>query len=207
MSMTTAHNPIILKSLRVHEIRRHCGSMSPYTKNLFGWVQMEEITQEGTYSLEQSHSSSTVYVIRHGFPEGEYLILENRQEEGYDMGLSQPGLAIYHVDEKATDVGGSYPGRHNFPRDHYKVSLIQGDGRHDLERMEDEGDSGDLFHAGRFTGVGPDGVFLADGSVMADLGGYPNTDSYQGGEQKPTGIVIESVSVPDKIMTFSVRFQ
>lgn len=185
----------------------HCGSMSPYTKNLFGWVQMEEITEEGTYYLEQSFSSNKIYIIRHGFPEGEYLMLENRQEVGYDMGLSQPGLAIYHVDENATDVGGSYPGRHNFPRDHYKVSLIQGDGRYDLERMDEEGDSGDLFHAGRFTGLGPYGVFLPDGSIMANGNGHPNTNSYQGGQERTTGVIIEAISVPDKVMTFSVRFQ
>ena len=180
--------------------------MSPYTKNLFGWVQMEEITQEGTYHLEESQSSNKVYVIRQGFPQGEYLIVENRQELGYDKGLSQPGLAIYHIDEKASDVGGSYPGRHNFPQDHYRVSLVQGDGQYDLERMHEEGDSGDLFHAGRFTGVGPDGVFLSDGSVNANGNGYPNTNSYQDGQDRTTGIVIDSISVPDKVMTFSVRF-
>jgi hypothetical protein len=174
---------------------------------------MEEILHEGTYDLEDSYTSNKVYVIRHGFPDGEYLILENRQEKGYDMGLSQPGLAIYHVDEMATDVGGSYPGRYNFPKDHYKVSLLQADGRYDLERMEDEGDSGDLFHAGRFTGIGPEGVLLPDGSVIASPDkegggiGYPNTNSYRDGQERATGIVIESVSVPDKTMRFTIRFQ
>lgn len=179
--------------------------MSPYTKHLFGWIEMEEIAADsGLYHLEQSYSSKKVYVIQRGFPEGEYLILENRQEEGYDDGLSQPGLAIYHVDEKATNVG-TYPGHFNFPKDHYRVSLLQGDGRYDLERMEEEGDSGDLFHAGRFTGIGPDGVFLADGS-LADYR-YPNTNSYQGGQEKPTGVTISDVSVPDKVMIFQVTFQ
>jgi hypothetical protein len=65
--------------------------------------------------------------------------------------------------------------------------ILQGDGRFDLERMEDEGDSGDLFHAGRFTGIGPDGVFLE--------GGHPNT-----------GIVVSEISVPDKDMSFKVEF-
>lgn len=166
---------------------------------------MEEITADsGTYHLEQSFTSNKVYVIRRGFPDGEYLILENRQEEGYDQGLSQAGLAIYHVDEKAGNIG-SYPGHYNFPFDHYRVSLLQGDGRYDLERMEEEGDSGDLFHSGRFTGIGPGGVFLEDGS-LADYQ-YPNTNSYRGGQEKPSGVTISSISVPDKVMTFQVTFK
>ncbi|KAG7355741.1 protease [Nitzschia inconspicua] len=183
----------------------NCGSMSPATKLLFGWIEVEEITSDsGTYYLEQSYSSNKVYVIRRGFPEGEYLILENRQEEGYDQGLSQPGLAIYHVDEKATNVG-SYPGHYNFPKDHYRVSLCQGDGRYDLERMGEEGDSGDLFYGGRFSGIGPDGVLLEDGSLAHYR--YPNTNSYQGGQEKSSGVTISGISVPDKVMSFQVTFQ
>jgi M6 family metalloprotease-like protein len=179
----------------------HCGSMSPYTRNLFGWMDFVEITTSGSnYELEHSYSSNKVYIIQQGFPEGEYLILENRQEEGYDKGLSQPGLAIYHIDEHANGIG-SHPGDTMYPQNHYKVALLQADGRFDLERMEDEGDSGDLFHAGRFTGFGPDGVFLADGSPAE--GGHPNTNTYQG---QATGIVISEISVPDKVMSFKVEF-
>ena len=68
-------------------------------------------------------------------------LIENRQEEGYDKGLTQPGIAIYHIDELANNIG-SHPGDKHFPRDHYIVALIQADGRFDLERMEDEGDTG-----------------------------------------------------------------
>jgi len=168
-----------------------CGSMSPYTKNLFGWVQLVEIKASGDYNLEHSYTSDKIYIIRHNFPDGEYLLIENRSEQGYDMGLSQPGLAIYHIDEKA-DNEASYPGSSNFPSSHYIASLVQGDGKYDIERMEEEGDSGDLFHSGRFTGIGPEGVILADGSVLE--GGVPNTNSYQNGRQTATGIRISNIS-------------
>jgi M6 family metalloprotease-like protein len=182
----------------------YCGSLSAYTKSLFGWVEFVEITEDGVYELEHSFESNKVYKIQRGFPDGEYLLIENRQEEGYDNGLSQPGIAIFHIDEQGNDVGG-HPGTRHFPKDHYKAALVQGDGRYDLERKEDEGDSGDLFHAGRFTGVGPDGVFLADGS-LAGRGGYPNTNSYQGGTERPTGITISEITVPDVVMSFRVQF-
>ncbi|KAL3912697.1 MAG: hypothetical protein SGARI_001020 [Bacillariaceae sp.] len=178
--------------------------MSPFTKNLFGWIETVEITDGGTYELEQSFTSNQVYVIRRGYPDGEYLIIENRQEEGYDQGLSQPGLAIYHVDEKATNIA-SYPGHYSYPKDHYVVSLLQGDGRYDLERMEEEGDSGDLFHSGRFSGIGPEGCLLEDGSQAPYQ--YPNTDSYQGGQEISSGVKISEISISGEIMSFQVTFQ
>ena len=58
--------------------------------------------------------------------------------------MSQPGIAVYHVDEVANNVA-SHPGDRHFPKDHYIVSLMQADGRFDLERIEDEGDTGKTF--------------------------------------------------------------
>jgi M6 family metalloprotease-like protein len=181
----------------------HCGSMSPYTKNLFGWVDVEIIDSDGTYQLTQSYESNKVYMIQRGFPEGEYLLIENRQEEGYDKGLNQPGLAIFHVDLQANNAAG-HPQKRDFPVDHYVVTLLQGDGRYDLERMEDEGDSGDLFHAGRFTGVCPDGAYRRDGTLSPH--GHPNTNSYQSGREKSTGVSILDISASSRIMSFRVAF-
>lgn len=181
----------------------HCGSMSPYTKNLFGWVDVETIDSDGTYELTQSFESNKVYMIRRGFPEGEYLLIENRQEEGYDKGLNQPGLAIFHVDLQANNAAG-HPQKRDFPVDHYVVALLQADGRYDLERMEDEGDTGDLFHGGRFTGVGPDGAFRPDGTLSNH--GHPNTNSYHSGKELPTGVSILDISASSRVMSFRVTF-
>lgn len=179
----------------------HCGSMSPYTKDLFGWLDVVEIDSDGKYELLHSYESNKVYMIRKGFPKGEYLLIENRQEEGYDKGLNQPGLAIYHVDLKANNAA-SNPQKKNFPGDHYVVALVQADGRFDLERMEDGGDSGDLFHGGRFPGVGPDGAFNRDGTLSPH--GHPNTNSYQGGREIRTGVSILDISPANQVMTFRV---
>ena len=53
---------------------------------------------------------------------------------------------------------------------------------------------GDLFHAGRFAGVGPDGVFLAGGSLSMFQGGFPNTKSYQDGTLRDSGVTIKNIS-------------
>jgi hypothetical protein len=183
----------------------NCGSMSPYTKNLFGWINMEEITENGTYELQASSSSNTVFVIQQGFPVGEYLILEYRSDldSTYDRGLSQRGLVVYHVDEYATNQP-SYPGRHNYPQDHYTVSILQGDGRYDLERGDEEGDAGDVYGV-RFSGLTPDGVLVADGTASKST--YPNTNSYQDGQETSSGIVISDITIPDTTIAFTVTFQ
>jgi len=40
-------------------------------------------------------------VIKKGFEEGEYLLLENRRRIGFDRNLYQGGIAIWHIDESS----------------------------------------------------------------------------------------------------------
>jgi M6 family metalloprotease-like protein len=184
----------------------HCGSMSAYTKALLGWVDVEEITSDGTRAIAASSISNKVYMISNGYPMDEYLLIENRESTGYDKGLRQPGLAVYHIDPSANGKAG-HPDDDIYPSNHYKVALIQADGRFDLERMEDFGDMGDLFHHDRFGGFGPDGPIGPDGSVLSERGGHPNTNSYRGGKLAETGITISDISKASSEMSFTVALE
>lgn len=74
----------------------------------------------------------------------EYFIIENRQRLGRDKALPGDGLAIWHVDEL-----GDNQNEHMTAALHYECSIVQADGRHDLENdFRNQGDSGDLFQAG-----------------------------------------------------------
>ena len=182
----------------------HCGSMSAYTKALLGWVDVEEINTDGMRALSSSSGSNKVYMIKNGFPIDEYLLIENREATDYDKGMHQPGLAIYHIDSDANGKVG-HPNDGVYPQNHYKVSLIQADGRFDLETGEDEGDIGDLFHHERFSGVGPDGPLDSDGNVIASHNaGYPNTKPYRG--SVGTSVIIYDISMASNEMSFSVSF-
>ena len=182
-----------------------CGSMSAYTKALLGWVDVEEITEDGMRVLSSSSKSNKVYMISKGFPINEYLLLEHRDATGYDMGMHQPGIAIYHIDADANGRAG-YPNDGVYPKNHYQVALVQADGRFDLERGEDEGDNGDLFHYDIFSGVGPNGPLNSKGDVITSQNGYPNTNSYRGGKVVDTGVTIYGISVSSEEMSFSVSF-
>ena len=170
----------------------HCGSMSAYTKALLGWADVEEISTDGTRAVAASSVSNKVYKISRGYPsDDEYLLIENREATEYDKGMRQAGVAIYHIDLAANGVN------------HYRVALIQADGRNDLERMEDPGDMGDLFHHDRFAGVGPNGPIGPDGSVIEDQNGLPNTKSHQGSD---SGVEIYGISMASSEMSVSVAF-
>ena len=177
--------------------------LSAWTKMTAGWVEPILINNTGTFTIEASQYSEDIYRINMDEAGTEYLLIENRQAVGYDSFLPQGGLAIWHIDETASNIEG-YPGQNEggipwpLNQQHYKVALLQADGAYDLENARNNGDEFDLFHA--------DGVdFLAPSINYLD-GPHPNTDSYK--EQMPsrTGIWINQISKSDLSMSFNVNF-
>jgi immune inhibitor A len=69
-----------------------------------------------------------------GGPGTEYFLIENRQLANYDKYLPAPGLLIFHVDDAIED---------NSNEAHYKVALMQADGKKQLEAGSNRGDGGD----------------------------------------------------------------
>jgi hypothetical protein len=74
--------------------------------------------------------------VSQGFPEGEYLLIENRQPLSYDQRIPLGGLAIYHVDMKTSGWWTQgWPNQANWPQNgnHYRVAMLQADGLYQLE--------------------------------------------------------------------------
>jgi hypothetical protein len=181
--------------------------MSAWSKLALGWTTAVKPV-EGINTIEATQVSNPtygqVYWIQHGFPEGEFLLIENRQRIGYDKHLPQTGLLIWHVDyglgtpsdfRKSLNTEG-FPGQEGWPKNgyHYGVSLLQADGLYDLERGADVGDKGDFFH-----GLGVDELIPCQDSTSCQ---YPNTDAYQGGVITRTNNFITDISVTGNVMTF-----
>jgi len=178
----------IMSDPRGGEDPAYPGSVSPWTKMQMNWLEPIEITQDGEYSIQTSQNKPEVYIIRANYPDGEYLVVENRQRVEYDNKLvSTGGLLIYKVDEnkKLMDEAG-FPGQSGWPanRKHYEVALLQADGKYDLERSQNHGDVGDVWVEGMT--LGPHGTGSQD---------FPNTDSYSGNIYE-TGITITDISAP-----------
>ena len=172
-------------------------NLSAWSKVFLGWAKVEVIAHDGTYKMESSATSNKVYKIEAGYPEGEYLLIENRQPTGYDVKMKGGGLAVYHIDDKADAQNNrGYPStQSDWPKNgkHYQVALLAADGNFDLEKGTNEGDSGDLWH------FGSELKELRSGSSS-----HPNTDSYQYGSVTLTGVRIYGFGFSGESMTFRV---
>lgn len=175
--------------------------MSPWSKAMLGWVEPKVIDQSGEFTIRAAERTPDIYRIDRGFPPGEYLLIENRQPVGFDQQIPpgsdgvRGGLAVWHIDDRKivqNDVG--YPGLPGFPQNnaHLRVALLQADGRFNLERNDNKGDGDDLFRSTGVSRIGPDGLL--------------NTNAYQLGVIRRTGIHIHSVSESAETMTFRVDF-
>lgn len=69
---------------------------TPTEKMLMGWLEPIELTEPATITdMKPSAEGGPVYLIRHS--SSEWLLLENRQQKGWDFGIPGKGLVIYHV--------------------------------------------------------------------------------------------------------------
>lgn len=178
--------------------------MSAYSKMKLGWTVPRTPTV-GMNVVARSETPSTSGAPNHlykigdgqfGFPRGEYLLIEYRKTDWL-----RGGIAIFHIDETAPYDDEGYPGQvaadgvmWPYNGKHYKIALVQSDGRYELERGLNQGNSFDLFSFGDY---------VVPSSVMPGDSQYPNTDTYQFGLVDETGVELYALSEPNKdFMTF-----
>jgi M6 family metalloprotease-like protein len=168
--------------------------LSPWSKLQLGWISPVTISQSGEYSIGRSETNNEYFIITDGYSSDEYLMIENRQNAGFDCSMPQGGLVIWHIDDEAGLNTEGYPGG-RWPKDgkHYRVALAQADGNFQLEKGQNRGDSGDVHHAAGVDAIapGPDG--------------HPNTDGYQKGRITNTGHTISNISAAGSTMTFCLN--
>ncbi|HSI86700.1 MAG: M6 family metalloprotease domain-containing protein [Candidatus Methylacidiphilales bacterium] len=153
-----------------------------YLKAKAGWVtSMTPIFSGSGMTLTAHAGRNEFFIYRRN--DSEYFIIENRLRQGRDLNLPGSGLAIWHVDER-----GNNQNSERLPGLHYECTLIQADGRHDLEnRFGNDGDMTDLFRSGVNNSFGPattPGSHWWDGS--------------------PSGLDIRNISTAGTVMTFTV---
>jgi immune inhibitor A len=124
---------------------------------------------------------SVVKVHETGGPVTEYWLLENRHRVGRDADLPGDGLLVWHVDDALED--------NNNEAVHYKVGVLQADGRRDLERDEDRGDDGDQFPG-------------AANCRAISASTTPSTKAYS--SSATTAFALANISNPAPTMTFNI---
>jgi M6 family metalloprotease-like protein len=124
-----------------HADEKNPPHVNAYLKFKAGWAaSMTRITP----GLTGTAVAGTNEFFFHRKGPTEYYIIENRYRSGRDMALPGSGLAIWRVDEL-----GDNQYEQMTPTQHYECSLVQADGRNDLENdRTNPGDADDLFRKG-----------------------------------------------------------
>ncbi|HEY6877645.1 MAG TPA: M6 family metalloprotease domain-containing protein, partial [Polyangiales bacterium] len=153
---------------------------SAWCKSVQGWVSVDARTSNGPISLPDIKSSfATTRLWKDGAPSSEYFLLENRQQTGFDASLPAGGLLIWHIDDSVDS---------NTNESHYKVALMQADGRRDLEGGHNRGDAGDPYPG-------------STGNASFNASSTPNSKSYAG---TATCVSVTGISAAAATMTANV---
>jgi immune inhibitor A len=136
-------------------------------------------------TIPQAETNAVAYKLTNSsMPTGEYFLVENRAQAGFDNYLPSAGLCIYHVDDTQTSNDNEwYPGHTS--SGHYWVALEQADGAWDLEHGYNRGDAGDPWPGS---------------TVQRDFGdtSIPDTTDYL---SRLTGIAVQDIADPGAAMT------
>ena len=126
--------------------------LDPWSKFKLGWISPTKITSStpSIHTIYPAATHASVFQFGDGDPAsatGEYFLVENRQQLGFD---SYPwfggGMVIWHVDErKDWNNEQCYPGGPSCADHHYKVAVVQADGLWQIEKNLSPGDDGDVF--------------------------------------------------------------
>lgn len=149
-----------------------------YLKYKAGWGKPRLIAP-GSHNVKAGQNDFLI----HQKNATEYFIIENRSNTARDASLPGSGLAIWHVDEL-----GDNEYEQGTAAKHYECSLVQADGRLELERNRSHaGDAADLFGqtVKTFSSTTPPKSQWWDGSSAA--------------------LEIDAISAPGPTMSFTVK--
>ena len=121
--------------------------MTAWSKEVMGWATVTTLAADadlGVLVLDPVVTTGDVIKINAGDGSGDYYLLENRQQLGFDTSLPAPGLLVWQIDTET--VNGSWAGNQvNTSASRMGVWLRQADGDNALAQSGERGDAGDPF--------------------------------------------------------------
>lgn len=80
-------------------------NFNPYVRSMdFGWTEQRTLVKDDTITI--NYCEKSVYRINTN-TNGEYFLMENRQDDGFDKYLPGKGLVVYHVSSNINDLASS----------------------------------------------------------------------------------------------------
>ncbi|HIE05259.1 MAG TPA: M6 family metalloprotease domain-containing protein [bacterium (Candidatus Stahlbacteria)] len=166
--------------------------LSAWCRYILGWADEKALERGGiTELLDEPIPASTDRIYRFlenpNGPDwndstggnGEYFLVENRYQSGYDQGLPGSGLLILHCDESQTD---------NSIDNHPLVGIMQAD-NDDSPVLSDLGSSADLWK---------------DDSLGFGFSSIPSSYLYDG---NPSGATVRDIPTADSIMITDLELE
>lgn len=103
--------------------------LTAYERDFLGWRQLEELTEEGTYTLLPVNGKGAKgYKITNDLNKNEYYVLEYRAGVGNDKGLAKyaSGMTVTHVDYQSSAWNAN---RVNVDASHQRMTPLPAAGR------------------------------------------------------------------------------
>ncbi|MEN9611364.1 MAG: hypothetical protein RLZZ628_2178 [Bacteroidota bacterium] len=152
---------------------------SAWCKVQQGWITVVNPTSNAAVNIQDVKTGHKAYRLwKGGVASDEYFLVENRQKTGFDAYLPESGLLIWHIDDSVED---------NTNEAHYKIALMQADGKRQLELNKNRGDKGDCY-----PGITNNRTFNSSST--------PHSKSYAG-----LGTCVAITSIGDSGATMSVK--
>ena len=150
---------------------------SAWCKCQQGWVTtVNQTNNQNNVAIEDVKQGYKVLkMFKNGTSTNEYFLVENRQKILFDKYLPNSGVLIWHIDDS---VGS------NTNEAHYKVALMQADGKKDLELNHNRGDAGDSYPG-------------SSGNTNFNNSTTPSSKSYAGSN---TCVGVNNISAPAAVM-------
>jgi len=108
-----------------------------------GWEPILDLKAGANGSVPVASNGRATYVYGNPRYLQEAYVIENVAKKGRWANMPDEGLMVWHVDEN-----GDNSLQDRTPSRHYSVSVVQADGKFDLESNVNGGGANDLFHLG-----------------------------------------------------------
>ena len=117
------------------------GWLTPTTISGYSYGQpIPQIETNPTAFLLRPNPDAVDWLYGANSGQGEYFLVENRQQTSYDLALPGEGLLVWHIDENLR-----YDNWVNANENHPLVKLIQADGLNELASKANQGNDGDPY--------------------------------------------------------------
>ena len=119
--------------------------MSAYCRELLGYTTPTVVASNQALSLPQIETNSFSYKIWMDENQSdEYMLIENRQQSGFDLNLPASGLLIYHIDKNLADIWAA-SNSINVTNSHLGVKVYEADGAEQMAGGMNRGNNGDPY--------------------------------------------------------------